>query len=302
MPSLYFIIGPSAVGKSELALALAERMGAELLYCDASCVYRGMDIGTAKPTSAERARVPHHGLDLVDADKPFTIGDYVDYARHVVEDCARRAKPLIISGGSGFYARSFFHPVIDSTEPDAAVRERVRGMSPEEALAELCSLNPEGVKGLDLQNPRRVQAALERCLASGRPLALLQADYRAQPEPYAGYEKHLCLLSRSREDLHERIALRTRQMLDAGLVEEVRRLRAEGFEANASAAGAIGYRETLRWLSEESGDTSSLAEEIAHNTRRLVKKQNSFFRNQLPQGHTLLLPPGGTVDASLLFA
>ncbi|MBN1404453.1 MAG: tRNA (adenosine(37)-N6)-dimethylallyltransferase MiaA [Opitutales bacterium] len=293
MSCLYFIIGPTAVGKSELSLRWAERHGAEILYCDAFCVYRGMDIGTAKPDRSEQARVPHHGIDIVNVDTPYTVGAYVDYSRGVVEDCARREVPLLISGGSGFYTRSFFAPVTDSTETTDEVRARVRSMGSEEALAELRRLNPDGIQGLDLLNPRRVQSALERCMASGKPLAVLQKEYREQELPYAAWDKRICLLMRDREVLNSRIGERARLMLQSGLVDEVRRLRGMGFERNPSAASAIGYRETLAWLdSGESGGLEALAGEIAQNTRKLVKKQLAFFRNQLPPARVVDLDSG----------
>jgi len=306
MPSLFFIIGPTAVGKSELTLRWAEAHDAEILYCDAFCVYRGMDIGTAKPSRAERSRVPHHGIDIADPCIPYSVADYVAEARRVVEDCTRRGKTLLVSGGSGFYARSFFFPVLDSTEVPHGVRQLVRAMSDsggvEALVTALRRLNPAGVEGLDLLNPRRVQAALERCMATGKPLSQLQQEYRAMPEPYPEYEKHICLLSRSREDLLTRIQARARAMIEAGLIDEVRNLRGTGFEENHSAATAIGYREVLSWLDEGAcSGVDALAEEIALNTRKLIKKQRTFFRTQIPRQKLIELAPGACPDIDSLF-
>jgi tRNA dimethylallyltransferase len=296
MPCLYFITGPTAVGKSDLALEWANKNDADILYCDASCVYRGMDIGTAKPDAAERALVPHHGLDLSDAAKSFCVADYVAEAHRVVEDCERRGRTLLVSGGSGFYLRSFFFPVLDDTEVPAEVREGVRSIMKagglDALIGELKRRNPGGFTGLDEQNPRRVQNALERCIASGKTLDELQKAYRDMPAPFPQYGKRICLLSRGREDLWERIERRTRKMLAAGLVDEVRRLRDEGFEANPSAASAIGYREVLNWLDAGGTDADALADTIAQNTRKLVKKQRSFLRSQIPSGNVVDLAPG----------
>ncbi len=303
--SLNFLLGPTASGKTELALRWAEWAGAELLYCDAFCVYRGMDVGTAKPTPAERVRVPHHGIDLVGVDRVFSVAEYIAEARRVVEDCRARGVPLLVTGGTGFYARSFFHPVVDETPVPAAVRERVRAVAgeggAEALLRELTCLNPAGVTGLDIRNPRRLAAALERCLASGRPLVELQKEYAALPEPFPGIEKRLLVISRPREELDARIARRTAAMLEAGLVDEVRRLRAAGIERNPSAAAAIGYRETLHWL-DHGGPVDELAAGIALHTRQLVKKQFAFFRNQLPPArHVDLGGTAGEVDVRTLF-
>jgi tRNA dimethylallyltransferase len=303
MPTLYFLIGPTSVGKSELALEWAKSRGAEILYCDAFCVYRGMNIGTAKPDMAERSIVPHHGIDLVDVDKVFSVADYVAEARRVVADCAKRGVPLLVSGGSGFYLRSFFYPVLDETHVPDEVRASVvaikESCGPEGLVAELNRLNPGGVAAIDLKNPRRVQNALERCLATGKPLAELQQAYHDMPAPFPEYEKKLCLLSRAPEDLWTRIQLRTKKMLDAGLIDEVRSLRANGLERNVSAASSIGYREVLEWL-DKGGSTDDLAERISIDTRQLVKKQRSFFKNQLPPAHVVELLPGGSVPGGAL--
>jgi tRNA dimethylallyltransferase len=305
MPELYFIIGPTAVGKTALAIAWARLRGAEVLSCDAYCVYRGMDIGTAKPTAAEQALVPHHGIDLSDADRPFSVADYEAEAARVVEDCTRRGRPLVVCGGSGFYLRSFFACATDDTAVSAELSARVRGIFASGGLPTLVealhALNPGGVRDIDLQNPRRVQAALERCMASGLPLSELQRAFRSRPEPFAGYDKRICVLSRSSQDLEARIQARASAMVEEGLVEEVLRLRAKGFERNVSAATAIGYREVLAWL--DSGQTSkeALVESIAASTRKLVKKQRSFFRNQLPALKIVELAPDGQVAVAGLF-
>ena len=293
MPDLYFLIGPTSVGKSELALEWAGTHDAEILYCDAFCVYRGMDIGTAKPDKKEQALVPHHGIDLVDVSQTFSVADYVTMSRRVVEDCATRGKNLLVSGGSGFYLRSFFYPALDDTAVPDNVRAEVRLLFETGGLqsltTELSRLNPDCVMGVDMLNPRRVQAALERCRASGKTLARLQQEYRDIPAPFPQYDKHICLLSRSPEDLWNRIQLRTRKMLDAGLVQEVRRLRGEGLDKNASAASAIGYREVIDWLDRGDSSAIGLADEISVNTRKLVKKQRSFFKNKLPAARVVEL-------------
>ena len=287
MSTLFFLIGPTASGKSALALDWARRTGAELLYCDAFCVYRGMDIGTAKPDRGERESVPHHGIDLAEVAEPFSVADYAAEARRVVADAEKRGVPLMVTGGSGFYLKSFFEPVLDETFVPEEIVARVEALQASGGAAalldELAKVAGGPIEGLDIQNPRRVRKALERCLATGRPLAELQAGYRAMPRPFPNVEKRIALIVRERGELDTRIERRARAMIAAGLVDEVRALLAKGLRANRSAASAIGYREVIAWLDAgENGGTDALAQEIAANTRKLVKKQLSFFRNQLP--------------------
>jgi len=294
MPTLFFLTGPTAVGKSALALDWARRHGAEILYCDAFCVYKGMDIGAAKPDRAEQSLVPHHGLDLSEVSRTYTVADYAAMAKAVVDDCRRRNVPLLVSGGTGFYLKSFFSPVLDDTKVPQEIVEKVETLrkagGDAALLEELQKVAGGPVTGIDLANPRRVRKALERCLASGKPLAELQADYRAMPEPFPGWDKRLVILTREKEDLDRRIEERTRAMIRAGLVDEVRRLLGEGLEKNASAASAIGYREVIAHLKNgDPRDMETLAGEIAAHTRLLVKKQKSFFRNQLPPGGNMNL-------------
>jgi len=283
--TLHVVVGPTAVGKTGYALECAEARGAEIVSADASVVYRGMDIGTAKPGPEERERAPHHLIDSREVDEPFDIVAYAAEAERAVADIARRGRDVVVAGGSGLYLKSFFAPVVDPVHVPASVRRRVAELARREGLEgmvrELRALNPEGLGALDARNPRRVARALERCLASGRTLAALRAEFAAQPEPYADYAKRLIRLDRPKAELDERIARRVDAMLEAGLVDEVAALRERGLERNPSAASAIGYRETLAYLRGEL-DREALREAIARNTRRLAKKQRTFFRRQLP--------------------
>jgi tRNA dimethylallyltransferase len=283
---LHLLTGPTAVGKTAWALRWAERHGAEIVSCDSLLFYRGMDVGTAKPTAAERARVPHHLVDLCAPRERMDVARYVAEARTAVAAIVARGHPVLVTGGSGFYLKAFFAPVADDVVVPAAVRERVAGLASAEAGARLRALNPGGLGSLDMANPRRVARALERCLASGRTLAELAEAFARQPGPFADYRVELTRLERAPADLTRQIELRVAAMLRDGLVDEVRRLRTEGFEQNPSAARAIGYREVLAMLDGRLPE-QELAEEIARNTRALVKKQRTWFRTQLP-GHRVL--------------
>lgn len=283
---LHIITGPTAVGKTEFALQYAERHDAEIVSCDASLFYRGMDIGTAKPTRAELERVRHHMIDLCAVDEPFDIVAFDAAARRVVAEIHARGKTVVVTGGSGFYLKSFFAAVIDTVVVSDALRAEVVGLYEraglEGLLKRLAAVSPEGVGHLDVKNPRRVLRALERCLASGKSLPQLQAEFAARPEPYGEYAKSLVLLERAPEQLRARVEQRAGLMLEAGLVEEVRALRALGIERNPSAAAAIGYRETLAYLKGELAE-GELLPAIIQNTMHLVKKQRTWFRTQIPE-------------------
>ncbi|MCX6937617.1 MAG: tRNA (adenosine(37)-N6)-dimethylallyltransferase MiaA [Verrucomicrobia bacterium] len=310
---LYVLTGPTAVGKTELALAWAEANGAEIVSCDASLFYRGMDIGTAKPTASERARVPHALIDICEVRERMDVARYVARARTACEEIAARGRRVLVTGGSGFYLKAFFGPVADDVAVPSELRSELQerlatggetGAGLADLLAELRALNPGGLGELDVKNPRRVIRALERCRASGRTLAELAAEFAARPGPFADWEVRAVRLDREAEALRARVETRVAGMLRAGLVEEVRRLRAAGLEENPSAASAIGYRETLAALAAAEGrggavDERALGAEIALNTWGLVRKQRTWFRTQLPEGKVRVVAAEGARVADL---
>lgn len=281
---LHIITGPTAVGKTEFALSYAASRGAEIVSCDASLVYRGMDIGTAKPEPEERARVPHHLIDLCEVDQPFDIVAYVEAAEAAIDDIAARGREVVVTGGSGFYLKSFFAPVFDGVTVPDTIRREVAEIFESSGLAgllaELRHLSPDTGR-LDIRNPRRVQRALERCLASGKDITTLETEFAQRPEPYPAWQKKLVLLERDADVLRERVDLRAEQMVASGLLEEVDGLLGRGIEGNPRAASAIGYRESIACLRGRLPE-SDLAATIAANTMQLVKKQRTWFRTQLP--------------------
>lgn len=285
---IHVLTGCTAVGKTEAALAWAEAAGAEIINCDSLLFYRGMDIGTAKPSRAELARVPHALIDILEPTEQMDIGRYLELARREVLRVTASGRPVLVTGGSGFYLKAFFAPVVDDVAVPEGLRATLLALSPEECLSRLKTLNPGGLGKLDTANPRRVLRALERCLASGRTLEDLAKSFAAQPAPFQGWQLKLLRLDREPADLAARIEKRISLMLEAGLVEEVRRLRKLGFESNPSAARAIGYREVLAMFDGKL-EAGALATEIAANTRALVKKQRTWFRTQLP-AHRVLHP------------
>lgn len=285
-PVLHVLTGPTAVGKTALALDWAEAHGAIIVSCDSLLVYRGMDIGTAKPTREELARVPHACVDVASPTGPaYTIGEYIAEARTAIDRAVAEGKPVLITGGSGFHLKCFYAPVVDALPIGDAVRAEVAELvaaGPEAARCRLRELEPSPPAWLDLENPRRVAKALERRLASGRSLAELKAEFDARPGAFDDFEKRTVVLMRDPAVLESRIRQRVELMLRDGLVDEVRRLVAEGLSADSSAGLAVGYRETLVWLRDgEPGGTAALAEAIAIGTRQLASKQRKWFRNQL---------------------
>ena len=282
---IHVLTGCTAVGKTELALAWAEQQGAEIVSCDSLLFYRGMDIGTAKPLSEERARVRHHLVDVCEVTEQMDVTRFVGLARAAVADITARGRPVLVTGGSGFYLRAFFEPVADDVQVPPAIRDDVRARLEREGaeaiLEELRRRNPQGLGDLEVRNPRRVARALERCLASGRTLAELRAAFAAAPPPFADYSVRLCELVREPPDLKRRIEARVEAMLQRGLMAEVRGLLARGLQENPSAARAIGYRETVDVLEGRLAE-ADLASAIAQNTRALVRKQRTWFRGQLP--------------------
>jgi tRNA dimethylallyltransferase len=209
---------------------------------------------------------------------------YVKDAQAAVADIFARGKSVVVTGGSGFYLKSFFAPVIDAVKVSDLVRAevdklyRISGL--DGLLEELHRRSPKGVGNLDINNPRRVLRALERCIASGKSLPVLQAEFAARPEPYIECEKHYILLERDRENLKKRAVHRADLMLRNGLIEEVEALLNEGIRENPSAASAIGYRETIAFLEGHIKHTDLLPA-IVKNTRHLIKKQLTWFRTQI---------------------
>jgi len=300
--TLHVLTGCTAVGKTELALRWAEANGAEIVSGDSLLFYRGADIGTAKPTKAELARVPHHLIDICDLRERMDVTHYVTKARAAVDEILGRGRGVLVTGGSGFYLKTFFAPVADEVAVPPELRAELRTKLEQAGLAvlvaELQQLNPAGLGALDTQNSRRVLRALERCQASGRTLAALQADFDAQPAPFADCTVELCELVREPAELDQRIEQRVGAMLAAGLVAEVRGLLAQGLKENPSVAGAIGYRETVDFIEGRLLEPE-LAGAISRNTRALVKKQRTWCKTQLPAHRQV---PAATAQVGDLFA
>ena len=275
------LTGCTGVGKTEWALRWAESRGAEIISCDSLLFYRGMNIGTAKPTSNELSRVRHHLVDCCEVTERMDVTRFVTLARAALLDIGQRGKPALVVGGSGFYLKALFAPVADAVEVRPEIRAEVAALPIEAALERLRLLNPKGLGSLDTANPRRVTRALERCLASGKTVAELAENFAQQPSAFAEWQVELTQIDRDVAELEGRIAQRVEGMLGVGLIEEVSNLLKDGLKENPSAARAIGYREVIDCL-EGRLPRADLAAEIVRNTKKLVKKQRTWFRTQLP--------------------
>ena len=282
-PALHVLTGPTAVGKTEAALRWAEAHDAEILSCDSVCVYRGMDVGSAKPTAEEQRRVRHHGLDLVDPRERYSVSQYVEMARAAIAGAHARGKRVLVTGGSGFYLAAFFGPVTDELEIPAAIADEVRTLHRQGLASLLLRLRelegPHLPDWLDAQNPIRVAKALERRLASGRTLDSLRDEFLTRRGPFADHPVTCELMERPDAELKARIAARTEQMLAQGIIEESARLLALNLDPELTSSRAVGYRAVMDWL--EGGKRvalSGLAERINLDTWALVRKQRKWFR------------------------
>lgn len=296
-PTLHILAGPTAVGKSEHALAWAEQNNAEILSCDSLQLYRGLDIGTAKPSADERTRVNHELIDIADLDHVVTVREYAQRALEAAHAILGRGRNIIVAGGSGFYLQVFYQAVTDTVPPDPAIRDTVRSLHRTGGLPALLerlqALHPQGWQvALDTHNPRRVATALERCLTSGKTLDVLYAEFQRQKGFFDDFRKSTCLLVRSPDTLAKRIQTRTRRMLKSGLIEEVMSMRQRGLVQHPAASRAVGYRQVLQYLDGEI-PRSELEQSINRATIQLAAKQRKWFRNQLKVDQCLDLDHAG---------
>ncbi|MGV9863197.1 tRNA (adenosine(37)-N6)-dimethylallyltransferase MiaA [Rhodococcus koreensis] len=269
------VVGPTATGKSDLALDLAERLGGEIVNIDAMQLYRGMDIGTAKLAPAERRGIPHHQLDVLDVTQTATVANYQQAAVRDVETIAARGAVPVIVGGSMMYVQSLLDEW-SFPATDASVRARWEAVLAEKGVAavhaELSRVDPDAAASILPTDGRRLVRALEVVEITGRPFA---ASAPRIGEPRWG--THIVGVDRDTAALDDRIRLRTRLMFEQGLVDEVRGLIDVGLREGVTAPRAIGYAQVLAWLDGEY-DLAEAEERTFIGTRRYVRRQRSWFR------------------------
>src|SRR5438874_9363693 len=295
---LVIIAGPTAVGKSSAALSLAERIGGEIISVDSMQVYRGLDIGTAKPSAQERQRVPHHLIDIVELSEPFDAAQFSRLAHAAVADIQRRGRVPILSGGTGLYFKAVLEGLGGAPPADAALRAELEATPLPELLRELKQRDPITFAKIDRKNPRRVIRALEVIRLSDKPFSTQRAAWNAERRtPNA--DRFFCL-ARSNEDLRARIDARVDDMFARGLVRETEQLLKRGLAENETAMQAIGYRQVVEHLRDE----RSLADTMAltkRRTRQFAGRQMTWFRRQFTWEWINLGPQanGETVAAQL---
>jgi tRNA dimethylallyltransferase len=308
-PPVYALAGPTASGKSAAALALAERLDAEIVSVDSAQVYLGMYIGTAKPSAAERAAIPHHLVDIRDPSQAYSAADFARDAQAVLAAIQARGRPAVLAGGTMLYFKALFEGLDAMPAADPSLRA---ALDAEAALkgwpamhAELAAVDPVTAQRLAPADSQRIQRALEVYRATGRPLSAFHAA--RQTEPRLVPRLFLSLEPPDRSWLHERIERRFDDMLAAGLVDEVRRLRARGdLSLQLPSMRSVGYRQAWELLDEHEATGAPLRmDELRlrgiHATRQLAKRQLTWLRS-MPQRRVIACDAPGALDEVLAAA
>ena len=286
MKKLLVICGPTASGKSELAVECARILNGEIVSCDAFLIYRGLNIGTAKPTNEEMGGIPHHMIDVAEPTESFSVSDFERLALPVVEDILSRGKTPILCGGTGFYINAIlFEHAFGNAPADRDIRAKYEKIAEEEGKAALHALlervDPESAQKLHENDVKRVIRALEIYALTGKKKSE-QSDGDIPRYPFSAFE-----FDYPREELYRRIERRVDRMMAHGLVDEVRGILEKGVPEDAQCMQGIGYKEVVEGL--KNGDLhSTMSDIIKKNTRNYAKRQETFFK-KMPYLHKI--PP-----------
>ena len=311
LPFPIVIAGPTGTGKTGLALALAAELqqqgqAAEIISADSIAVYRGFDIGAAKPSPAQQRQVPHHLIDICAAHEDFTAGDFVRAAEPILQDLRQRDVAALVVGGTGFYIKALLQGMAAASDARPETLQAIRRQledelqqrGPEALYTEMLTRDPALAAKIHPNDTYRVLRALEVMRGTGQRWSEANAQANTRQSRYPG---HLfCVLEMEREELRERLHARAVQMLEAGLLQEVENLLADGVPASAKAMLSVGYRECLEYLGqlpcrppdEKPKDFEDLAERIARESLRLAKSQRTWFRGQHRTVETVPAGPG----------
>jgi tRNA dimethylallyltransferase len=277
-PRLIVVCGPTAVGKTTVGIELARALGGEIISADSMQVYRHMDIGTAKPTAAEQAAVPHHLIDVVDPDEPFDAATYAAQGRQAVAALSQRGRTPVVVGGTGLYVKALLSGLFRSEARDPVVRSRLRAevesLGPVALYVQLERCDPQTAARLHPNDAVRILRALEVFEVTGRPISELQQEHRFAHTPFCVLKIGLSI---DRPTLYERINRRVDAMAAAGLEQEVRSLLARGYGPELRAMQSIGYSHMTRFIAG-SFTWEECIRTLKRDTRRFAKRQMTWFR------------------------
>lgn len=287
---LWVVTGPTASGKTALAVELAERTGREVLSMDSMAVYRRMDIGTAKPTAEERARVPHHLIDIVDPNETFDTARWCQTAEQKLEDLHKTGRQALFVGGTPLYLMAFFKGMMQGPQAQPELRAALEAREQERPGVlheELLSRDPTAAERIHRKDLRRLVRALEVLEVTGQTISSQQEQFERQ-----GWLRdcRVAMVTRDRAELHERVKTRTERMLDLGLVAETEAIEQDGGFSNTSGA-AIGYAECRDFLRGRYKDRTELRNRIRRNTHKLIRRQTTWLRRL--QEIVAITPDGG---------
>jgi tRNA dimethylallyltransferase len=271
---IFVILGPTASGKTALALALAERTGAEILSVDSMQVYRHMNIGTAKPTEGEQARVRHHLIDLIDPTESFAVSQFVEQADAIIADAKARQVPLIVTGGTPMYYKALFEGLFEGPGADDAIRTKLNESPLDELHARLTQVDPEAASRIHVNDRRRLVRALEVFQITGRPISSFQSDWSSGQ---LRHEARWFGLMWEKDELNRRINARVKQMMQAGWLDETRSLLDRFGTLSQTASEATGYHELIEHLHGRMS-LEDAVEQIKIATRQLARRQMKWFR------------------------
>jgi len=278
--SLLVILGPTATGKSDLAVRLARRLGGRVINADSMQVYRGLDAGTCKPSAEARREIPHALIDVADPAEPFSAGTFARLATRAIEECRQAGAVPIVSGGTGLYLKALLHGLAPIPPRDDAMREtlyaRARATSAADLHEELARIDPVTAGRLGTNDLQRIVRALEVARITGRPLSAHIKERAFDPQRLPALKIGLAM---DRAALYARIDRRVDDIFAAGIVEEVRGLLAGGLPAGANALKALGYREVVQHLAG-AHDLCRTVDMVKRNTRRYARRQILWFRRE----------------------
>ena len=272
------VAGPTASGKTALAIEIAKRFDGEVVSCDSMQIYKFMDIGTAKPDKSELEAVPHHMIDIVHPSEKCSVADFVEKARACIDDILKRGKLPILAGGTGLYMDSVLENIVfEDFGSDPGFREELQKLADTQGAESvhqmLVAKDPEAAEKIHPNNVRRVIRALEVCHLTGKTFTQVNAESRREP----AYDALILGIDANREVLYDRINMRVDKMMECGLVDEVKNIKDMGIGRDTTAMQAIGYKEILEYL-EGNSTLGEAVEKIKMESRRYAKRQLTWFR------------------------